>query len=871
MGLLDFPDLDVVDVSKFNEAMGLDSKGKRFKPKNKKPKKDITAHRYIESTVCDTCPIGPSSKEVMDIHGLGGLGIMVVTAKPFAEEARTEEFGVGRASKYLTEIFKNSGIDLYRDCWRVNFVRCHCTSAKFDEVYDFCSSFMLDKIDQYKPKLIICMDGKAAQYILYTKYLSKITTAQTCNRIFPSHQFKTWVLCTHGVTYTYLKEFPKLNPDERKAKRPYDPSVRIVMQNSIIKSLAYLDKELPVPFMEGLGKSQGNFLLNDSTACFNYLNQITNKPNLLVGFDYETNMLSPFDKSSKVITCAFSHRSDEGVCIPFGNNNWSMVEQAYVEDAMVKWLASSTPKAVQFYGFEANWSKAMYGEFPENMVHDTQVGSHVLNCTKNTSALDFQVFQEFGVEYKSIVDRSNIERANLNDVARYNCLDSRYTRELAIRQRKQMVDRDLIAFFNFLTGTQLTLCEMSFNGVCIDADRFNHLSELVTRSHVVLRRTLFEHPSVQQFIELYGEFNPNSDFHKAVVLYDLLKVPCTVFTKGSRSTAEPTLISISQTYSKKGYVGLYIKSLLEYVHINTFLKLIATYRSRLDPESRVHSSYYLDVAETYRSTAKDPNMQNVSKRKAGIRSFRGCMEVCDEDEILLEVDYSGAELCGLAMLSGDTVLQSEILNGVNLHRFWASRLYDIPEGEITKDQRQTAKNSFVFPSIYGAGFGSIAYAMNMKISSVEALQNYFWKHYAGVKAWQNSVISEYNKTGGVRGATGFFRPGPLSTEQQLNSPIQGTTFHLLLDALPRIREMIRVQQMKRCRIVLQVHDSILFRCLLTDASKLVKLVTAIMISKRFPFQKEVPLSVEWEYGKDWGHMSRFNHDKLIATGEFLKC
>jgi uracil-DNA glycosylase family 4 len=850
------------------EIFGYDTSGKKVSKSKKKPKSDSGDQRHLMGMSCVGCPNTHNSKKLSGPHGLGQKEILVVTSEPFSEEVKTGVWYSGAMGDYLFKTFKQAGINIYEDCWRVNALGCKSKDDILDEAYEKCSPRLMQSLETLKPKVIVCMDEHALQAILHTQYLSKIQITQGIGRFFPDHKHNCWVLCAYPINFIMCKEFPSLLQDPKRAKKPSDVSVKSVFISRLQKINTYINKKLPEPFSVELGEDHGNILLNSFVDCKSYFRAITDKPNLLIAFDYETTGLSPFEKGSRVVTVSFSQDPSIGVCVPIGNNKWTKEQQIEINGMMSKWLSSCTPKCLQNYNFECVWSKEKYGEYPNNMVHDIFVGSHVLYCSPGSASLAFQVYHNFGAEYKTIVDVKRIAFANLEDVARYNCLDSRYTLAIARIQKQLMEEQDLYGFFKFLSGTQETLGEMAYDGVQIHYPTYVKIKKLVTSEHSKAYKQLMSLACVDYFKEKqHKKFNPNSELDKAAVLYDILGIVCTEFTDTGRSVSEITLGKIVNDWPEESPQGIFINSLMSYAKIDTFFKLVKTYETYMQHDHKVHSEYTLDVTGTYRSSSRNPNMQNAPKRKPGIRIFRQCIEVCNDDEILLEVDYSGAELSGIAMISKDPVLTQEVIDKVNIHKFWSAKVFAIDLDLVTKDQRQTGKNSFVFPSFYGAGAPSIAYAMSKPIKFIEDVQSGFWKHYARVKEWQNEVLETYKKVGGVRGATGFFRPGPLSTEKLFNTPIQGTTFHLLLDALPRIRAEFKRRGLS-AKLKIQVHDSILIKCLLTEVPEVVKIVTDIMCSERFDFQKGVPLSVEWEYGKNWGQMSELNHVKVIETGSW---
>jgi len=241
----------------------------------------------------------------------------------------------------------------------------------------------------------------------------------------------------------------------------------------------------------------------------------------------------------------------------------------------------------------------------------------------------------------------------------------------------------------------------------------------------------------------------------------------------------------------------------------------------MDRLFKVHPCYNLNIADTYRSSANDPNIQNVFKHNVfkhdpELKRFRRCI-VPSAGRIILEVDYSGLEVRVIAMASGDVELIRQICEGVDTHRRWASEIYQKPQEEISKDERFQGKNSFVFASFYGAVPDSIARNFpNVPDGHIAKVQEKFWSEFHGVKSWQEQTV--------------------------------------------RI-EIELERRGLQSRPIFEIHDSIAIDTVPAEAEEVVELVTEIMVSKRFDWQGDVPLAVEWEVGyPSWYDLAPLNTD-----------
>jgi len=205
------------------------------------------------------------------------------------------------------------------------------------------------------------------------------------------------------------------------------------------------------------------------------------------------------------------------------------------------------------------------------------------------------------------------------------------------------------------------------------------------------------------------------------------------------------------------------------------------------------------------------------------------------------------------------------LNPHDSHRRWAAKLYQKSFEDITKEERYAAKNGFVFPAFYGSQPKAMArYPEFRGISEkhIQKIYDEFWEEYVEVRAWQKKIVQLYNETGGYVGPMGCRRPGPLSYFQLYNNIIQGAGFHLLLDALQRIDDEMIARGMDSYAF-LEVHDSISYDTNLDEIHEVVDLSNKILCSKRFDWQRNIPLEVEWSAGKNWYDVKNSYFNEII--------
>jgi DNA polymerase-1 len=264
--------------------------------------------------------------------------------------------------------------------------------------------------------------------------------------------------------------------------------------------------------------------------------------------------------------------------------------------------------------------------------------------------------------------------------------------------------------------------------------------------------------------------------------------------------------------------------------------------------------YNLWTTRTYRSSCDSPNLQNIPKRDEEQVEFRKIF--VPRYDLLLDADHKGSEVVVQALIANDTVLLKQLKEGFDPHRFWASRMYQIAEKDVTKKQRYSAKNQFVFPLLYGSYYGSIAKTTGINEVHLKKCQEEFYSMYKGIRQYQQNMLYEYEHTGKITTPLGFERHSPLSRNQIINNAIQATSFHYLLDTLIKLVKLLKEFKFKSLP-VLQVHDSILSDMVESEKDDYVSIIEELTANKTWDFAKQLQINVEYSYGKNWLNMKQY--------------
>jgi DNA polymerase-1 len=389
------------------------------------------------------------------------------------------------------------------------------------------------------------------------------------------------------------------------------------------------------------------------------------------------------------------------------------------------------------------------------------------------------------------------------------------------------------------------LSRMEQNGVRIAPDQLKLLSG---RMDSELQRLSAE------IYELAGKtFNINSPQQLGRVLFDDMGLPAPVkYGKGKTiSTAADVLETLAENHEVA-------RKVLDYRQLS---KLKGTYVDALplliDPYTgRVHTTYNQTGAATGRLSSSNPNLQNIPIRTELGREIRAAF-IPREGWKLVVADYSQIELRLLAHMSKDPVLVKAFRNGEDIHTRTAAEVFRTPPMMVTPDMRRAAK-AVNFGIVYGQTPFGLAASINIDRKEAEEYIRAYFELYAGVKKWIQQTVEEVRKTGVSITLFGRKRPIPdmhsrnpnarsFAERIAVNTPLQGTAADLIKLAMIRIDGLIAVEKLQT-RMLLQVHDELLFESPPDEAEAVAKMVKREMESV---YALEVPLIVDVGTGPNW--------------------
>jgi DNA polymerase-1 len=388
------------------------------------------------------------------------------------------------------------------------------------------------------------------------------------------------------------------------------------------------------------------------------------------------------------------------------------------------------------------------------------------------------------------------------------------------------------------------LSDVEANGICLDRDFLQGLSDACAEQIKTLQADIYK---------IAGrEFNMNAPKQLSVVLFEDLKLPAVKKTKTGYSTDEGVLTKLSEDHE-------FPKLILQYRQL---AKLKSTYIDALpklvdEHSGRIHTEFLQYGTETGRLSSRHPNLQNIPVRTEMGRQIRRAFTVDSPDVQLLAMDYSQIELRIMAHLSGDERLLEAFQTGQDIHNYTASLIFNVAESEITPDMRYATKR-VNFGIIYGISAFGLSKDLKCSAKEAQSFIDTYFERYPGVKKYMVHCIQQCQDLGYVETILKRRRYIPdihhknvavrqFAERQAINTPVQGSAADLMKLAMIRVHDQLN-QHHPQCRIVLTVHDELIFECPTHLITSVVELAKSEMESA---IHLDVPIVVTAKSGRTW--------------------
>ena len=810
------------------------------------------------------------------LFGSGGKKIMVVLPYPERIEDKSQGKEKGKLYNLVRETMEKQGIDLLKDCWVTYAVKCYSDSLE-DINASLCSPSLYNELAKHRPTLVLLV-GKLA----IAGYLQHRTSYEASTRLwaflpFPDLDNKCWVAAT--------EEPATVNSFAENEKRDALLVARL-WTRSVRAALACLDKPFPREDYDDYVQ-----LLNDKGA-IRYMSEllVSKTP---VAFDYETSGIKPENKGHYIQCCSMCTDPERSICFVVNEQTAPYLKQVLKD--------KDIPKIAHNAKFEHRWSRRILKTTVRGWKWDTMLAAHFLDNRGGNTSLKFQTIVNFGVfGYEEGVGdlwkakgNNGINRIKHADDAmlRHYCgLDSLFTfrlwqiQALALSEIRGTLE-GAIPFeqgLDLLLEGTIALAGMEHNGVLIDTEYLEEKKGTIAGQIATMEE---EFKSTELFGKWREKYGMSANIHAPLQLADILYKEMGIEPTKSRDKSEEGSVS------KEAILALGNPELAQLIAIKQLVKAKDTFISQILKEvstttGRMHPSFTLNVARTFRSSCTNPNMQNMPIRNHVVGKLIRTAFIPEEEGIIVEADLKGAEVCVAQCHNHDPKLREYLLDtSLDMHRDMAMMCYKLDREEVTKEIRYCGKNMWVFPQFYGSYYGDCCDALwpaiktlGLKTASGEPLYDHlrskgirtkdkFNEHLKEVEAffwnemfpvyteWKEIWYKLYLKRGYVDTFTGFRCGGYMRRNAVINYPIQGDAFHCNLWACIQLQKWLKKNKM-RTYLFGQIHDSILGVTVAEERDEYIAKVQDILqnqLPKRWPWIT-VPITVEIEAapkGKSW--------------------
>ena len=433
----------------------------------------------------------------------------------------------------------------------------------------------------------------------------------------------------------------------------------------------------------------------------------------------------------------------------------------------------------------------------------------------------------------------------LNDIYAKDCTDTNW--QLYDKFKTLLSENNFDnLFYNIEMPLVRVLAKMESNGIKIDIEGLKQISEEQAKDISNIENSIYEIAGTS--------FNIGSPKQLGEILFEKLNIKAPA--KKTKTGQYPTGEEVLQKIINENPI---VQQILDY---RSLTKLKSTYvdalPSLVNPhDGLIHTSFNQAVTATGRLSSNNPNLQNIPVRTDKGREIRKAFVPRDNNHILLAADYSQIELRIIAHLSGDQAMQSAFREGLDIHADTAARVYGVDIKDVTSEMRRNAK-AVNFGIIYG--MSAFGLAERLKISRSEAseiIKNYF-REYVGIQEYidkQVAFAKEFGYVETMLGRRRYLRDinsgnsvvRNFAERNAINAPIQGSSADMIKIAMTNIYNEMKLRDLKS-KMILQVHDELVFDVCKNELDVLSELVTDKMINA---LQLDIPVIVNINTGNNW--------------------
>lgn len=570
-----------------------------------------------------------------------------------------------------------------------------------------------------------------------------------------------------------------------------------------------------------------------------------------IAIDVETTVGRPLE--AELIGLSVSVKNDEAFYIPVyqkkGLNALDALKGILENSKIEKWGNELKTDALVLRKYGVNlWPLSF----------DTNIAAYLLNPGQRSYDTESLGYTEFGMrrygipnfegKKKEVIPFEKVEAAH---ACMYGCEDAATTFKLKPKLEKELKLQKLDRIFETIEMPLIpVLMKMEILGVQLDVKFLKDLSVKTGKKIDQLEKKIHE---------LVGyEFNISSPVQLRDALFNKLQIPTTDLRKrgktGGLSTAAGEL-------EKLRGIHPVIELIFDYRELtklkSTYLDALPELVSKLD--KRLHTTYNQTIAATGRLSSIDPNLQNIPIRTETGRAIRKGF-VADKGYVLASIDYSQIELRIAASLSGDPEMVKIFKSGKDFHVATAARLFNVMESNVSFEQRRDAK-TINFSVLYGVSAFGLSERSEMGRAEAGDFIKRYYQVFSKLKKYIDDTIEKVHDQGYITNAMGRIRYFPEinasnfavragAERAAFNMPIQSMNADIIKMAMIEIEKKVLSED---CRMLLQVHDELVFEIKKGKEKEYVKKIKDIMESA---YKLKVPIVAEAKVGQNWLEMEK---------------
>ncbi len=577
----------------------------------------------------------------------------------------------------------------------------------------------------------------------------------------------------------------------------------------------------------------------------------------IISVDTETSSLNPFE--ADLVGISFSYAPNQAFYIPLAHKNIKGLKKEIVIKKIKPILEDPSIKKVG-QNMKYDFIILKKNGIEVNSIEDTMLLSYTLDAGNNRHNMDTLSEIHLGhktISYKELVGvgkkKLNFSDINLEDATKYAAEDA----DVTLRLYNLLLDRVNKEKLNkiyevFEKPMVKLLAKLETNGIKIDDLYLKKLSKKFEERLKKIEKEIYK---------ISGKkFNIGSPKQLGEIIYNDLKIAKLKKTKkGSLATNAKILEDLALTGHK------FPNLILEWRQVS---KLKSTYTDALQDHisqktERVHTSFLLAATNTGRLASSDPNLQNIPIKTTDGKEIRKAF-IAEKKNILISADYNQIEMRILADMADVKELKKAFKNDQDIHSITASQVFNVPINKVTDDYRRKAK-AINFGIIYG--ITQYGLAKQISVSNQEALDfiNSYFKKFPEIKEYMNSTIKTCRKKGYVTNIFGRrihlrsindknFSVRSFQERAAINAPIQSSAADIIRLAMIKIDKILEMDEKNKAKMLLQIHDELIFECLKKDELQIKKIIKDAMvsISSSEYHMFSIPLEVSINSGNNWG-------------------